>query len=149
MRRNTGSNESKSYARPYRPGSELGCHRRGPMPAGSRYILISPVRNEERYVTKTLDSVIAQTCRPAQWIIVDDNSDDGTTAILEQYARRVDWITVLKVQRTGERQPGSPVIRAFNAGYALLRNIEFDFIVKLDCDLDLPSDYFGQLMARF
>ncbi len=119
------------------------------MQAGSRYILISPVRNEEKYVTRTLDSVIAQTCKPVQWIIVDDNSDDGTTAILEEYAKRVDWIKVLKVQRTGERQPGSPVIRAFNVGYALVRDVDFDFIVKLDCDLALPSDYFEQLIAKF
>jgi glycosyltransferase involved in cell wall biosynthesis len=96
-----------------------------------------------------LDSVIAQTCKPVQWIIVDDGSDDGTTAILDEYASRVDWITVLKTQRTGERQPGSPVIRAFNAGYALVRDTDFDFVVKLDCDLDLPADYFQQLVTRF
>src|SRR5437899_6429979 len=103
-----------------------------PMQPSSRYILISPVRNEEKYVAKTLDSVLAQTCKPYRWIIVDDNSDDGTAAVLEEYSKRTDWITVLRIQRSGERQPGSPVIRAFDAGYAQIREADFDFVVKLD-----------------
>jgi poly-beta-1,6-N-acetyl-D-glucosamine synthase len=119
------------------------------MQANSKYILISPVKNEEKYVRKTLDSVISQTRKPAGWIIVDDNSEDRTPAILSEYATRFDWIKILRLHRTGERQPGSPVIRAFNAGYAFGRDTDFDFIVKLDCDLDLPPDYFERLMARF
>jgi biofilm PGA synthesis N-glycosyltransferase PgaC len=119
------------------------------MQPSSRYILVSPVRNEEKYIAKTLDSVLAQTCKPCRWIIVDDNSDDGTAAILDEYSKRVDWITVLRIRRSGERQPGSPVIRAFDAGYAQLRETDFDFVVKLDCDLDLPADYFEQLLSRF
>lgn len=119
------------------------------MQAGNRYILISPVRNEEKYIVRTLESVIAQTRKPLRWIIVDDNSDDGTAAILAEYASRMDWITILRTERTGARQPGSPVIWAFNAGYAEVREIDFDFIVKLDCDLDLPSEYFEELMRKF
>lgn len=119
------------------------------MQANNRYILVSPVKNEEKYVERTLDSVIAQTQKPARWIIVDDNSDDRTPAILAEYAKRMDWITVLRVHRKGERQLGSAEIRAFNAGYTTVCDIDFDFIVKLDCDLDLPPDYFEQLMARF
>jgi hypothetical protein len=34
------------------------------------------------------------------------------------------------------------VVRAFQAGYGLVRHYDADFVVKLDCDLDLPSDYF-------
>jgi biofilm PGA synthesis N-glycosyltransferase PgaC len=119
------------------------------MQANSRYILITPVRNEEKYVQRTLESVISQTRKPARWIIVDDNSEDRTPVILDECAKRFDWIRILRTHRTGERQPGSPVIRAFNAGYALVRDTDFDFVVKLDCDLDLPPDYFERLMARF
>ncbi len=119
------------------------------MQANSRYILVSPVKNEEKHVKKTLDSVISQSQKPARWIVVDDNSEDRTPAILDEYAKRFGWIEILRVHRSGERRPGSPVIRAFNAGYALLRDTDFDFVVKLDCDLDLPPDYFERLMARF
>ena len=47
-----------------------------------RYVLISPCRNEAEFIERTLDSVIAQSERPAQWIIVDDGSTDGTADIL-------------------------------------------------------------------
>src|SRR5260370_24766428 len=119
------------------------------MQANSRYILVSAVKNEEKHVKKTVDSVISQSQKPARWIVVDDNSEDRTPAILDEYAKRFGWIEILRVHRSGERQPGSPVIRAFNAGYALVRDTDFDFVVKLDCDLDLPPDYFERLMARF
>jgi len=37
-----------------------------------RYLLISPGRNEARYMRHTLDSVIAQSVQPARWAIVDN-----------------------------------------------------------------------------
>ena len=48
-----------------------------------RYLLISPCRDEARYLRRTLDSVAAQSVRPALWVLVDDGSTDGTAAILE------------------------------------------------------------------
>ena len=36
------------------------------------YLIVSPARDEADYMRRTLDSVIAQTVRPARWIIVDD-----------------------------------------------------------------------------
>jgi len=36
------------------------------------YAIISPCRNEARYMRETLESVIRQTVRPHTWIIVDD-----------------------------------------------------------------------------
>jgi len=119
------------------------------MRTDNRYFLISPVKNEEKYVRRTLESVIAQTLKPLQWIIVDDNSDDGTPAILAEYSRRVDWIKVLKVERAGGRRLGSAEIIAFNFGFALIRNAEFDFVVKLDSDLEFPKDYFERLVSKF
>jgi biofilm PGA synthesis N-glycosyltransferase PgaC len=40
------------------------------------YVLITAARNEEAYVEKTLKSLIAQTIRPIEWVIVDDGSTD-------------------------------------------------------------------------
>ena len=119
------------------------------MQVGSRYILISPVRNEEKHVARTLESVVAQTLKPIQWILVDDSSTDGTSAILAEYAKRTDWIRVVTRQRTGGAQLGSAEIRAFNFGITLIQDMDFDFVVKLDTDLELPPDYFEQLVARF
>src|SRR5947209_3054384 len=61
---------------------------------GRRYVLISPCRDEVAYMRQTLDSVIAQSVRPARWIIVDDGSTDETPDVLAEYCQRYDWITV-------------------------------------------------------
>jgi poly-beta-1,6-N-acetyl-D-glucosamine synthase len=113
------------------------------------YILVSPVKDEEKYIERTIQAVLQQTVRPYKWIIVDDGSRDRTPAIVEEYARQHDWITVLSIARDAERQPGSGIIRAFNVGYAAVREIDFDFIVKFDCDIEFPPDYFEQLLIGF
>jgi glycosyltransferase involved in cell wall biosynthesis len=50
---------------------------------------IVPVRNGERYLAETLDSILAQTYAPLDVIVVDNQSTDGTAAIASQYASRV------------------------------------------------------------
>lgn len=115
---------------------------------GRRYALISPCRNEADYIRKTLDSVVAQSELPTLWIIVDDGSTDSTPAILEEYASRHAWIKVVRKPDRGHRAVGPGVIEAFYAGMAHLSLGEFDFVCKLDVDLDLPPRYFEILMTR-
>lgn len=115
----------------------------------NKYVIISPVKDEVRYIETTINAVLRQTKKPDQWIIVDDGSRDGTAMSIERYAAKVSRIQVLKIDRNTRRQPGSGVIQAFLAGYRLVRDADFDFIVKLDCDLDLPPDYFEHLMEKF
>jgi poly-beta-1,6-N-acetyl-D-glucosamine synthase len=113
------------------------------------YVLISPVKDEGAYIEKTIDAVVGQSVRPIQWIIVDDASQDRTAEILQECQRRVPWIKVIRLEGGSKRQPGSRVISAFNAGLALVADLKFDFIVKLDCDLCIPSNYFERLIERF
>src|SRR4030095_355212 len=57
-----------------------------------RYVLITPARNEEAFIEKTIQSVVSQTARPARWVIVNDGSTDGTGRIIERYAALHEWI---------------------------------------------------------
>ena len=116
---------------------------------GTDYILISPVKDEELYIEQTLESVINQTIKPSKWIIVDDGSSDRTPEIIDSYRKRFDWIEVLRIDRDTARQPGSPIVNAFNRGYHLVKDSDFDFVVKLDCDLRFASDYFEELLQKF
>ena len=45
-----------------------------------KYVVISPVKDEERHVEHTLRSMAQQTVKPVRWIIVDDGSRDQTPA---------------------------------------------------------------------
>jgi glycosyltransferase involved in cell wall biosynthesis len=113
-----------------------------------RYVLISPCRNEADYMRQTLDTVVAQSVRPARWVIVDDGSTDATPAILAEYCARHDWITVVTRKDRGRRAVGPGVIEAFYAGYDSIDADDYDYLCKLDLDLSLPPRYFELLMQR-
>ncbi len=114
-----------------------------------KYIVISPVKDEQKYVESTIQSVLSQTEKPVRWIIVDDGSRDGTSNILNKYCEKYNWITVMRLNRDAERRPGSAEICAFNKGFELIKDEDFDFIVKLDCDLKFGPDYFEKILLRF
>jgi glycosyltransferase involved in cell wall biosynthesis len=113
-----------------------------------RYVLISPCRDEEQYMRETLDTVVAQSLRPAKWVIVDDGSTDATPQILAEYAARHDWIEVVTRPDRGRRKVGPGVIDAFYAGYDAIDRSDFRFLCKLDLDLRLPPRYFELLVER-
>lgn len=113
-----------------------------------RYLLISPCRDEEEYVRRTLESVASQSVKPHLWIIVDDGSSDGTPAILEEYARRLPFLRIVRNTDRGRRQVGPGVIEAFYRGLDGIDLSTFDYVCKLDVDLDLPPTYFEKLMQR-
>ena len=114
-----------------------------------KYVVVSPVKNEAAFVLRTLESVCSQTVRPHRWVIVDDGSTDGTKEILERFAEANTWIRLSHRDPGAPRQPGARGIQNFQVGYDLLGNDAFDFIVKLDCDLEIPPDYFEQMLKRF
>jgi len=117
-------------------------------PPGRRYVLITPCRDEGAFARRTLDSVTAQSVRPALWVIVDDGSSDATPAILAEYAARFDFIRIVRREDRGRRSVGPGVVDAFYAGVETVDLTRFDYLCKLDLDLELPKRYFELLMQR-
>jgi glycosyltransferase involved in cell wall biosynthesis len=113
------------------------------------YLLVSPVKDEANYIARTIQSVMQQTVRPAAWVIVDDGSRDRTKEIAEECLKEYPWVTIVSLPTAAKRQPGSGIIRAFNAGYDLVKDQCFDFIVKFDCDIEISRDYFERLIEEF
>ena len=99
-------------------------------------------------MVRTLNSVLGQTVKPALWIIVDDGSTDNTPNILAEYAAKHEFIEIVTRQDRGHRSVGPGVIDAFYAGYATIDITRFEFLCKLDLDLELPPIYFAQLIKR-
>ncbi|MCU1448647.1 MAG: glycosyltransferase family 2 protein [Acidimicrobiales bacterium] len=120
------------------------------MPTGRlpAYAVVTPVRDEAEHFAKTADSLVAQRHRPAEWIIVDDGSTDGTRAVAEKYAAEHDWISVVDSPRAGGRARGAPIVRAFAHGRSMLRR-DHEFVVKLDGDLFFASHYFAWVAETF
>jgi biofilm PGA synthesis N-glycosyltransferase PgaC len=117
-------------------------------PLKSRYVLISPCRNESAFMRQTLDSVVGQSLPPTKWVIVDDGSTDETPAILAKYASRHEWISIVTRADRGHRAVGPGVVDAFYSGYQTIDRGEYDFVCKLDLDLHLPKLYFEILIQR-
>jgi glycosyltransferase involved in cell wall biosynthesis len=116
--------------------------------ANRRYALITPCRDEAKYARRTLDSVVTQHIKPAIWVIVDDGSKDETPKILAEYASKYPFIRIITRKDRGDRKLGGGVIDAFYSGYETLNPADYDYICKLDLDLDLPQNYFRSLMER-
>ena len=114
-----------------------------------KYVIVSPVRDEEANLGRTIDSVIDQSVRPCEWIIVDDGSSDNTSAIVDGYGRQYDWIRLCRRDNRGFRKTGGGVVDAFNDGYQFLSSNDWDYIVKLDGDLSFSPEYFRSCFAAF
>lgn len=115
----------------------------------SRYVVITPARNEEAHIEKTILSMISQTVKPLEWIIVNDGSSDGTGSLIDQYTAEYSWIRTVHRKDRGFRKPGGGVMEAFYDGYHLLESTEWDYIVKLDGDLSFEADYFERCFEYF
>ncbi len=111
-----------------------------------KYVVISPVRNEAKYLQRTIDTVVAQTTKPAKWIIVDDGSTDETPDIIARAAGAHDWIHLHRRPDRGGRKVGAGVVDAFYDGLSLVNLDDYEYLCKLDGDLELPSGYFEEMI---
>lgn len=115
----------------------------------TRYVIITPVRDEEKHIAATIESVRHQTTLPLEWVIVDDGSTDRTGEILDQAAAESPWIRVIHRTNRGFRKSGGGVMEAFYDGYNKLQRDDWDFIVKLDGDLSFAPHYFEKCFDYF
>jgi biofilm PGA synthesis N-glycosyltransferase PgaC len=114
-----------------------------------KYVIITPARDEEANIQKTILAVVGQSVLPAQWIVVNDGSRDSTPAIIDRAAELYPWITPVHRSDRGFRQAGGGVIATFYDGYSAMNVPDWDFIVKLDADLNFAPDYFERCLAEF
>lgn len=112
------------------------------------YYIVIPAHNEEAFIALTLQSLAAQTLLPAKVVVVDDNSTDKTSEIVQEFAAKYPFISLVKKASEAIHLPGSKVIQAFHKGYETFDE-NYDVIVKLDADLILPVNYFETIISTF
>lgn len=111
------------------------------------YIII-PAHNEAQFLGLTLESLVNQSLLPSKIIVVDDNSTDETAAIVQNYAEKHDFISLVTKKSDAIHLPGSKVIQAFQEG---LQHVDesYDIIAKFDADLIFPSNYIETIIKHF
>jgi glycosyltransferase involved in cell wall biosynthesis len=113
-----------------------------------RYVLITPARNEERFIENTIQSVIRQTVLPVTWVIVNDGSTDATASIASRYVKKYDWMELIDLPTHRDRSFAAKVY-AFKVGFDRVKNLEYDVIGNLDSDLSFEADYCEFLITKF
>ena len=86
--------------------------------------IIIPVYNVEKYLSECLDSVVNQTYKNLQIIVVDDGSTDSSGKICDEYAEKDNRITVIHQKNAG----------AANAKNTGLDNVKGDYLAFIDSD---------------
>ena len=112
-----------------------------------KYVLITAAKNEQDFISKTLDSVVNQTLLPEKWMIVSDGSTDRTDEIVAEYAKRFPWIELMQVPQ-GSSRDFSGKANACNRAYERLKAVEHDVVASLDADLSFAPDYFEFLLQK-
>lgn len=112
-------------------------------------VIISPVRDEAKYLRLTMDSMVAQTWRPIEWILVDDGSTDETPDIVREFAAKYPFIRLVPRQDRGFRKLGGGVVAAFNFGVGQILNKDYQYIAKLDGDMSFGPLYLEHMFRKF
>src|SRR5579862_4653970 len=117
------------------------------MSATLPFVLITPARNEAKYIGLTLRSMVAQTRKPLRWVIVSDGSTDGTDDIVRGYSSDHPWIELLRMPERKERHFAGKV-HAFQAAYTHLSVLDFEVVGNLDGDVSFEPDHFDYLVGQ-
>lgn len=100
--------------------------------------VVIPVYNAQRYVGAMIDSVLTQTFKEFELIVVNDGSKDDSLDVLNSYAEKDGRIVVIN-----QRNQGPSAAR--NAGIEKARG---DYIMFLDADDDIEEDYFQSMLSN-
>jgi len=118
------------------------------------YLLVTPAKNEEKFLPEVIKAVTGQTITPNLWVIVDDGSTDKTPEIIEKAQKKYKWIKSIRL-------PEHPRDITFHyayvcregfeyaINYAKHNHVPFEFIALLDADTIPERAYFEKIIEEF
>lgn len=113
-----------------------------------KYIVITPVKDEENYLPNLILSFQNSTCKPLMWYLVDDGSEDNSKKIIENLVQQVTWCKLISTERRTERKRGKVIVDAIMKAYEDSKLLHYDFLLKVDADISFPNDTINLLIKR-
>ena len=95
------------------------------------FSVVVPIYNVEKYLRECIDSILAQTVKDYEIILVDDGSLDGSPDICDEYAAKYDNVKVI-------HKPNGGLSDARNAGTDIAVG---DYIIYIDSDDYFANEY--------
>lgn len=111
-----------------------------------RYSVIIPVHNREKDVEKCLESVINQTYKDFEIIAVDDGSTDNSGKILDEYAKKYDFIKVIHKSNGGLSSARNCGVKFCLGEYVLFLDDDDEWIENL---FEKVDDFYGCDLVAF
>jgi glycosyltransferase involved in cell wall biosynthesis len=100
--------------------------------------IIIPVYNAEEYVPETLDSILSQTHKELEILLINDGSTDNSLEVLKNYAQEDERIKIFTIENSGP---------ATSRNYGLDR-FTGDFVMFVDSDDIITSDLIETLLMN-
>ena len=100
--------------------------------------VIVPVYNTKKYLRECVDSILAQTYRDYELILVDDGSTDGSSEICDEYAQKHEDVRVIHKENCG-------LLHTRKVGFGESRG---DYISYIDSDDYIEPEMFGYMMEN-
>lgn len=114
------------------------------------YSIVTPTKNEGKYIEQTIISMTQQDIPPVEWMIMDDDSTDNTAEIVNKYVKDFPFIKYVKLTAFRKElvNTGGRVAAIINHANTL-RTQKADIIGKIDGDISFEKDYFKLLLDEF
>ena len=115
--------------------------------------VIVPVYNVEKYISKCLDSILKQTLKDIEIIVVDDGSTDNSGSICDRYAEQDKRVRVFHKENGGlssarnygiDRAEGEYIGFIDSDDYIEddMYEVLYDLILKFDADVSMCAIYY-------
>lgn len=112
-----------------------------------QYAIITPARNEEKFIALTIESVIKQSVLPLRWVIISDGSTDRTDEIVTKYSQEHNFIKLIRRNSSSHRNFASKVY-SIREGYSSIKDLDFSFVGFSDADMSCDSNFYESLINK-
>ena len=106
------------------------------------HLLIIPTYNEADNIKELIERIKRDVSTPLQILVIDDGSPDGTAKIVEELAKNIKCLQVLK--RDGKLGLGSAYLEGFSLGI----ESGFPFVITMDSDLSHDPVVINDMMSK-